>query len=354
MAGNNCIITVNIPYKYKGIYKQMFKNFIYQSSSIVNIFLCKISEKDKQRIVAYDIIRVIAIGFVVLIHSMELYNYNNAILYLLGRCGVPLFFMLMGAYTLPKNIDKINFIKNKVINIYFISIFWYVIYSCIFIRSIDIISILQLKSLCPHLWYVSELIFMYIFIPFLSDLKYNSTKTLAVLICLLILLKWLNLFGFGFPKLGTEIIFLAFIIYGYLITDRKLYLQIPCWITLGLIGIFIGLFYISIGSQFYLNLFLNLDIWWYYSPFIVIISMLLFLFFIQIFYNIQRTSPIILFIAKSTFGIYIMHYGICAILVLFDKISNVFLLFAITSIITILLCYLMTKVSFLKKLLNYN
>ncbi len=49
-----------------------------------------------------------------------------------------------------------------------------------------------------------------------------------------------------------------------------------------------------------------------------------------------------------------MHYGICAILVLFDKISNVFLLFAITSIITILLCYLMTKVSFLKKLLNYN
>ena len=54
------------------------------------------------------------------------------------------------------------------------------------------------------------------------------------------------------------------------------------------------------------------------------------------------------------FGIYIMHYGICAILVLFDKISNVFLLFAITSIITILLCYLMTKVSFLKKLLNYN
>ena len=195
---------------------------------------------------------------------------------------------------------------------------------------------------------------MYIFIPFLSDLKYNSTKTLAVLICLFIILKWLNLFGFGFPKLGTEIIFLAFIIYGYLITDRKLYLQIPCWITLGLIGIFIGLFYISIGSQFYLNLFLNLDIWWYYSPFIVIISMLLFLFFIQIFYNIQRTSPIILFIAKSTFGIYIMHYGICAILVLFDKISNVFLLFAITSIITILLCYLMTKVSFLKKLLNYN
>lgn len=309
-------------------------------------FMKNLKVKNKKRNPSLDMVRSIAIFLVVLCHvAQSVYNplsndssisnlNQSAICFLfisLGRLGVPLFLLLTGSLLLNKKYSS------KEIKIFYIKRYlwlllcvwsWIIVYS-IFLSTCgnEQFSIkLTLKRLLfmeyinmPHYWYLPMILGIYIFIPFLSHAVKNINTKWIILISIVILtitfgistlnaslsptkysvppiILNLSLSG-GFPVM--------YLIYGYLITERKIFKN---WKTRIIVLLFLfGLIITQIQQIIIFNFGEKYDLW-YDNLFLFITTIFLFELLKRI--KFKPIPKLFYTTSKLSFGIYLVHYPI--------------------------------------------
>ena len=303
-------------------------------------------KKTELRDVSLDIIRSIAIIFVVLNHSVESYfnleDFDTAVaintwgqsgimlLFTIGRMGVPLFLMLTGYLMLVRDYDKPGAIKKfwlhnllSLVITWEIWLFLYNIFLAVhnnapfdvagWIRQMTFTGPLEIT----HYWYMPMIIGIYVFIPFIAKgiknvPKYALYIMLAVCFAALFVVPSINVFYRAFEidllTLNANPIFWAtysatFMLLGHILFLRKKKLHFLVYIIEAvafaaglLVSVYFQIFLHANGSQYNL---------WY--SFFTVPPMAYCLFDLLKLIPWRRYTGFIRRISICSFGIYLIH-----------------------------------------------
>lgn len=278
----------------------------------------------KARIFWIDIVKFIAILFVILAHVVWIVEQGiqvNCILSndfltinrIIATLGVPLFMMVSGSLLLGKDFklksDIFAFYKRSLLPLFVTAEIWIVIYCLVTNRPFSFKEMLLCMTFVHkpevHLWYVRLIVIYYLLIPFLNCLR---SKRFSFYISLLIVIAaftfiyngWLILKGDLCPTNSNRSYFcyLIYMAIGYKISRIKLSKSIfAIFIILAIVG---G--HILFLSLTRLNYFL-----WYDNPMIALVSMSLF-YIIRHLCNSIKNNKLIVEISKMSYGIYLSHF----------------------------------------------
>jgi surface polysaccharide O-acyltransferase-like enzyme len=294
-------------------------------------------------------LRVIAMYAVIILHTASpllfLYPKVNLNDWLaadfyngLTRFGVPVFVMITGALLLHRDYELGDFLKKRIGRILLPFLFWSIVYivykwydtditfgSNAWANTLQILQLLRDGSFY-HLWYVYMLIGLYLLIPVLSKfVRAASQKEL-----LYFLLLWFVAILIGrpyFTQFGSQIGLEYFTGYaGYLVLGHYLaYTQIsiknPClwlWLLFGIVLVLIVL-----GTYLFSDHYQTLSTLMYepIGPAVVLLSASVFLLarFIKVKLpaGVKRVRDVA---GGNTFGIYLSH---ALILALLDNVLNI-------------------------------
>jgi len=328
-----------------------------------------------ERIVYFDMLRGLAIIFVIVIHSSNIglqfpdtsINFHfTVLLRQVINIAVPLFLAISGYFLAKKNISNldeyIKFIKIQIPKIYIpffvFSALWFILGVLIFNHSItkELINLITFQSSGPY-YFIALIIQYYILLPILKRLANFKGVVFSFIISLItigIIFYIRNYMGINLPLIlyaGNFPIFLVFFILGlYIGTLKKI--QISNKLLLSLIICFY--FLSCIESYTLYAIFENAGLAsTAMKPSSFIFSMTLIVYF---FKNINLfKSNILRYLGEMSFGIYLMHMFILIIisrLIIFFypslmEIQPLYQL--ILSLIIILMCFLIIFIS--KKIL---
>lgn len=301
--------------------------------------------KEDGRNISLDIIRTVAIIFVVLNHSVESFfkleeydyavSYNSMdnsgimLLFTLGRLGVPLFLMLTGYLLLNRDYDKPGAIKkfwlNNLLSLIITWEIWLFLYN-IFLSlhnnsPFDITG--WIRQMCfvdqpdiTHSWYLPMIIGIYVFIPFIAKgiknaPKYSLYIMLAVCYAALFIVPSINIFYNAFEieplVLKANPIFWAtyngtFLLLGHLINIRK---NAPKYLPVLDAAVCITGIWVSVWLQIYLHARGSQYNIWYSFFTLPPVAYCLF----DLLRMIKPTKGIIFIkrISICSFGIYLIH-----------------------------------------------
>ena len=289
----------------------------------------------KKREVSFDLIRLLAIALVLLCHiiAMGIFTIDTSIANMIlldsfFHLGVPLFFMLSGAFSLKSYIPRREFYKKKISKFIVPFVFWNIFYMCLFEVSnvteyfmFDDFSFRKLFnfvyiSIYPwyHLWFLNCLFILYFLSPFLSRLVRNEKfkKFFMGFVVLYVVLDFLqiNILNIHFY---FSLSYLMYFILGYYLANMNL----KCY-RVGLLALFVCVFYFLFSvknslEQFYLEYgfrefaayYLSYARWYF-----IILSSLFFA--IMLSFNWEKIlrlkgEKVILALASLTFGVYLVH-----------------------------------------------
>ncbi len=303
----------------------------------------------KERDSNLDLIRTVAIILVVFTHSLEdsTLSINQNIkffLYYLCRCGVPLFLLLSGSLVFNKEIKF-----KKITHMIFVTFFWLFTFNVVSAFVIDrklftesnikelIIKTLQFNGYFKHLWYLKQILLIYVLLFIKSKMPENISTYYIYSLALLFS-------GIYFDKYNV-ICFIGLVLthIGYLIYNKKNIFYINKTYS---ILTFILSFCLFILSYEKMNLYTT-DAWWYWNIFILISSLSLFEILLNI--KINNFSKFSEIISKYSFGIYLFHIP-CIYLIrtymppfycLLNSITLFFITFSISFFLTF--CFKKTK-----------
>lgn len=172
-----------------------------------------------ERNISYDVIRAVAIFFVVCIHSMGLVNdavrTGDSVANIVNAiggviyCGVPLFVMLSGALLLGKEEPSTMFFKKRLPRVLIPFLFWSVVVGAILFyqeggRSIGGFLLYDLKGIATSgvhfiYWYVYMILGLYFLTPVLRAIV-NGKDGKRVLAYFCVLTFVVSVFGEVFPS----------------------------------------------------------------------------------------------------------------------------------------------------------
>lgn len=317
------------------------------------------SLRTKSRQANLDIIRIIALIFVFTIHGVEtvwgvspdglvgastLTKIVVMIIYTLGRLSVPLFLFITGYLMLGKYYKKEDvfaFYKTKVWKLLKITWIWTAIYYLIDIlflgRGFSIAdAIKQFLFIsdwlsAPHMWYMSAIIGIYLFIPFVSNaLQKIDVKVLAILLLLgmfyLFIVPTISdiLSAYGRTPIvnKVELHYLGGIC-GMMMVIGQLIRRGMNWLSghiksRVLVLIFTMSVYLSVAMHYLLVSVLGDNYGpWYDSVFVLTASVSLFILLLRAFGKLKSDS-LLTSVATSVFGCYLVHY---LFIYLFDRVA---------------------------------
>jgi surface polysaccharide O-acyltransferase-like enzyme len=250
-----------------------------------------------------------------------------------GRFAVPVFVVLSGYLLLDRYDHLENFLKKRLIRIFIPFLIWLFIYMIhgtlwgikseriVWLSSDWLIRILTNNaSGSGHLWFVYMLLGLYLFTPILSRWLKDTTKTeikfflgiwLLANVGFLLLEKFYNLKPFFDFRYFTG--FVGYFVWGayfkkypILISTRNTIIGLLLFV-LGWIATILVSGYLTIYTGKY-DMFLG-----YHSPFVVMMSMGIVMFFQQML-NKPFAEKIITEIDGSSYGIFLMHWLVMKIL----------------------------------------
>lgn len=328
------------------------------------------------RIIKFDIIRTVAILCVILCHSTEFLYWTGAFpsssspgrflsfFLVIGRLGVPLFFLLSGALLLKKQIetdeDVLSFYKKNLLPLFIAYEIWIILYN-LFLwftsYSTDVNFECILKEILllhqvdiPSIWYMFAIMQLYLFIPFLAKIvKTFSLKSLSVVLIALIFYAFVlpyvnslfNIFhieqSLALPwSFMGSIYYLVYLLLGYFITNHKR-TRIP---TIGIILAGIVCFIWSCATHFYnySNVTSFSGTLWYDLLPVFLTSVCLFLLLNRIddARVPKKLASYFTYISKISLGLFYLHYPILYLITLFVQF------FVLTLPIKLLLIFLLT------------
>ncbi len=305
----------------------------------------------KKRDSSLDLIRTIAILCVVLNHAVEFtypiatskemaaFSLAKQVLcygcFVIGRGGVPLFFMLSGYLLLPREYDATKageFFRSKVVRMFIVWEIWIVIYQ-IFLSWYNQQPILPQEYIkralfvdsagLSHTWFMPTIIGMYLFIPFVSIvLRVMNDKTLLILMTICYLYVFVTpvvslfLVSAGQPKIESLLVlsfgggFTGFyLITGYMMARyRDLMKEKMSSRTIRCLILFIGIvsLLLTVWMQIYV---INRGVKYstrYNNAFLPVTAFCFFSFFKNIKLK-PITAGLVLQISRCTFGIFCVH-----------------------------------------------
>ena len=262
-----------------------------------------------------DILRLIAFGFIVMIHTL-IYQHNfmqyNTIFSIVGT-GVNLFIIISGYLILDKETkNPWEFYKKRFIIILVPFIFWNIVYIVIYrLTAFQILTIVAgYRFAFSHFWYVYMLIGLYLLTPWLQKvLKYAEKETFFIVVLWFIAnvlktflvrykLPFLNLSNF--PITGL----LGYYLLGYYI--KKYYKIIKYkYVIFGMLFGFIITFLISYHSFYFLD---KRDPTAYDKNTlgIFILSISISIFIVKLLDKYRRNNQISI-LSKATYNAYFVH-----------------------------------------------
>lgn len=302
--------------------------------------------KDQQKIYWIDNLRVLATISVIFLHVSatifvqygsvsDSYWWTAFIYNSLTRFSVPVFLMLTGALMFRKTYEIGDFLKNKFLRIVLPFLFWSIIYIMydfsyiLFNRNIDFykklkIILIHLRDGSQyHLWYVYMIIGIYLFIPIISKWIRNATKK-EIRYFLII---WFVVMLFNQPYIiDLEIKpainfryfsgFMGYLVLGYYLSIKQFNKK---WIN----SIAVGLIVLGLGITFYGTYYLTFSegkssevFYGFLTPNVLILSTGMFFLFKNHNKTNPKIAPVIGFISKYSYGIYLSHVFIINLLTL--------------------------------------
>lgn len=304
--------------------------------------------KHSKRLASLDIVRIFALALVFLVHCIEntwdigdgaLRNMSTMsslvvlTLYTLGRLSVPLFLFLTGYLMLDREYRKesiASFYKKKVLKLVVVTWFWYVVYILFTVIALgrtycvaDIVKLMLFvspDSPNAHMWYMSTIIGIYIFLPFVANAIKLVSKRVGVFIMMLLLVFWFIVPTINSVLAALKMELLAggnldiayvggycgfYLIMGYVIKKygRKLLERVR---MRGAVVIMILSIVASVALHYVLNVKLGQFSYapWYDSIFILIASCCLFAIMINVLKDVKPNCDLSL-AASMVFGVYL-------------------------------------------------
>lgn len=345
-----------------------------------------------RRVGYFDLLRIIAIACVVLTHASAKFvtDYpSNSIDFILGnifdsisRIGAPLFFMISGALILDEN-KKFN-CKDKVIKFLLILLCWSLFYAVIthillplvfYKRAIDFEAFI---TACItghfHLWYLWATIGLYLITPILKLFvnKQNSQYVLYFLILSFIvqnglpfLVSVFNLLNLGalsnvlvsslaYIKTNLNLDFvcgyLPYFILGWYVTNFNFTIPQKTLIyVLGIISLLLIIILVQCNP-------LSQDVFYDRRGLLVFICSLAVFILVRTLY---KSNPLvedkINLLSKLTFGVYVIHETILALIsqVLLFSVFFVPVVWLVTLVLSFLVAFGLSKIPKLNKLINF-
>ena len=296
-------------------------------------------KKQQKREIFADLVRTIAIFFVIIIHTtsnclnVALSNSNilqyNTILVLntITSIAVALFFMISGCFMIRKNSELDKKYLKKVLKRFYQLIFWSTIYLLFlkFYMNLDIDLGYSLKaqffsSQVTHMWFMYPLLALYLLTPFVSKLYYSlSNKQLNYLLIItflipLIIKTFLQYFNFmQIPQFAVGFSEFGYFILGKYIYDNYEFLREKINILYPIIFTIIGIILIIVYAKIDIKTFGITDKPFFdYSRFPVALYCISFYtIFVHLKSKLEKIPNILIKIIKNigtnSGGIYYIH-----------------------------------------------
>ena len=255
-----------------------------------------------------------------------------------SRFAVPMFLMLSGATLLSKTYSLSEFYKKRLLRVFVPLLFWLFVYWLY--RWIMLSPQLQPHTLrgvyqwgvdlflnegvSKHLWYVYMILFLYIFIPFISKIVQKASSKYLVIyllswVVLCVLTYDMNLSFYKWTgdyqyKLLGYFEYSGFLILGYFLSKVQLNFK-------GNKYTFLLVYVITIAVSALIAYFsskhdhrLNLRIYSYFSVNTIIQSAAIFLFIKEIVIENKIIERLITTISAYSYGIYLVHIIVIGVL----------------------------------------
>lgn len=346
-----------------------------------------------------DIIRIVALFFVILIHCVEsnwdLGSFGMSqlstpmqifviVLYSIGRLSVPLFLFLTGYLMLDRNYkaaEILPFYKKKVVRLLTTTELWIVIYYMFYIAmgwsDFSLIALIKqmifLNSsiLAPHMWYMPMIIGIYLFIPFISKALQIITSKVAVIILAiasfyLFIIPTINslLAANGIDTLSSQLdisyvggIYGVYMLVGYLC--KKYWNTIKRKLSNAklLVTFFISFVCIVVVHYVAVVVLKYRYSTWYDSFWVLVASASLFMLLLRLLGGIKGSS-MVEYVSKSVFGIYLIHYLFIYIINVYinkmlinsSTILGFVLLMTVTIVLSSSMCFIAKKYKWIGKI----
>lgn len=276
----------------------------------------------KTRIFWLDVIKFLAICFVVLAHviwAVEL-SVDNGLSHeyltinrIFGSLGVPLFMMVSGVLLFDKPFkskdDVLLFYRKGLLPLLITAWIWIALYCILQLNPFSFKELLSCMTLVHkpevHLWYVRLILLYYLAIPFIYLLRSKWKIAFGVLLILIagftfIYNGWLiyrcDLCPTSFSR--SYFCYLIYMSMGYGLTRVSISRT-----SISLVSIVAVLG----GHVLYKSLMASSYFLWYDNPMIAIIAFCLF-YLLRAFFSKSKSNSCIVELSKMTYGIYLSHF----------------------------------------------
>lgn len=333
----------------------------------------------KRRILYIDIIKVLALLFVIYNHThqvlissrMHIRIIHNSLFYL-SKSAVPLFFMASGILLMNKN-DSLKKIIKRILRVLIPLIIITVIWTYMHARDIDLLQMINPYSInyFPYwLWFLQSMILIYICLPLIRKitLKYENFNIFRILIIgsLIVFSIFFTIFNIIFKKnqlIITNLLPMPFLyfIYGYLLSMKK---NKKSLVNISLINLLITLIVPTfIATKFMLlkKSYLFLDDYKNIYSFIIATSLFIIIkYFFENYNKDNIFTKIITHLSNNSYGIYLIHvFSVEFILNMpfikklseFHKLECIFIIITLVIIVNDILISILRQIPGIKKLL---
>ena len=245
------------------------------------------------------------------------------------RFCVPAFLMLTGALLLPKDSTLSEFIKRRFTRILIPFLFWsavYIIYHLTQLEPLGSFGTVKwlykqiLRGASFHLWYIYMIIGIYLFIPIIGKWARQATeKEVLYFLSIWIVTLCINqpaltayIPGFGLLYFSG---YLGYVVLGYYLTDprfewhKKIARFSWLFVISGIAITILGTYYLS-----YLTKTVRVDFYSYIILNVMLAVTGIFLLFKNRKNTTFKTHPLIAFLSKYSFGIYLVHVLVLTLL----------------------------------------
>lgn len=285
----------------------------------------------KQRILAMDVIRALAIIAVILIHVTGLmlsYSTFNTKVYMqslmvnqLARFSVPAFIALSGigiSISYKKDQGYFKFLGHRLYKVVPRYIVWCIIYICIINKSFNIssaVSDILHGTAFYHLYFVPLIVEFYIIFPFVY--KFIGSKSSLILNFIITMFILIGLHNYVFPSSLESFLdrknmidWIFYFSFGAFIgNNRNLFTEkihkFRKVICIAFVLVVFGFIYeIIINTRMTKNIDYTTT---FLRPSVLIYSVILILFIFSINWKNNLFMKIVQYISKSSYGIYLSH-----------------------------------------------
>lgn len=360
-------------------------------------------DTEMRRVISFDILRVIAILYVIMIHVSSSYLLTSEVVSIefkisnifnsISRSGVPLFLMLSGALNLDENrkVSQKKYVKSS-LQMFVILLFWSLIYAFFYEMLVPLVESgvdgfsidMFLQAFIEghfHMWYIFVIIGLYMLTPVLrlfikreniTTIMYFLVISIVIVFCVPLIdfiasmyvgdnlvIKYID--KFHFPMIG---IYLTYYILGWFLANVEITKKVRTIIcAMGIACLFVTVF-----GTYFMSYSENESNQFFYSKNLVTILCSSTAIFVFVFYCLKgkqlksKSAKWLTLLSKLTFGVYLLHIIILSFVnKLFEYVipaieekafTNICVTFCLTAILSYVGSYIISKIPIMHRMIK--